>query len=525
VRRLALAIACGALWLILAAVPALADGGPHVMTQNNGSLGLNADGCAGCHRAHTAEGPFLINAADETALCQTCHGAVAVGSTVDVMTGVQYSLRGAAGVGGTQLGALRDGGFDQARIDTDNATRVAYLRSATDVSFRTKVPVTAAEDVTSAHIAMTDNGLTNPGIAWGNGANGTGAGPTVELSCASCHNPHGNGQYRILNPIPEATGAGFNDAWTANIRVSTAADNRVHTVSSSALVAGDVVVIAGHSSAEVNGTWTVATSVSGSGGIYVTLTGLDVLTDGTGGTITRTSGAKVSDAPLPAVGDTRNYTVLQVLGTEGTDSTYLLYASQVATAAGANVFNGIAGDYTAAGGDYLHRTVPWNPDINGACDPTVFPLQAGCTNANDAPNGKPSTFSTQITAWCSACHTRYFADRNPTTDPPNGTTGSAWQYQRPGDDIYSFQHRTIPNRACVTCHVSHGSNAVMDTDPNTVGAQGFSGNYLYPDGTTVSASSRLLKVDNRGTCQACHDPTETSVAGSTVNPAAGTTVP
>ncbi|HEX5591094.1 MAG TPA: hypothetical protein VFX65_12460, partial [Candidatus Limnocylindrales bacterium] len=67
-RRLALVLACGAVWLLLAAIPALADGGPHVMTQNNGSLGINADGCAGCHRAHTATGPYLINAADETAL-------------------------------------------------------------------------------------------------------------------------------------------------------------------------------------------------------------------------------------------------------------------------------------------------------------------------------------------------------------------------------------------------------------------------------------------------------------------------
>jgi len=97
VRRLALVIACGAIWLILTAVPALADGGPHVLTQNNGSLGINADGCAGCHRAHTAQGPFLINAADETALCQTCHGAAVTGATTDVMTGIQYALTGRSG--------------------------------------------------------------------------------------------------------------------------------------------------------------------------------------------------------------------------------------------------------------------------------------------------------------------------------------------------------------------------------------------------------------------------------------------
>src|SRR3990172_9021687 len=131
VRRLALMIACGALWLILAAVPALADGGPHVLTTNNGSLGLNADGCAGCHRAHTAQGPMLINAADETALCKTCHGASVTGATTDVMTGVQYALdvdglRDPA----TLLGALRGGGYDQARLDAGDASRLSYLRTA-----------------------------------------------------------------------------------------------------------------------------------------------------------------------------------------------------------------------------------------------------------------------------------------------------------------------------------------------------------------------------------------------------------
>jgi len=41
----------------------------------------------------------------------------------------------------------------------------------------------------------------------------------------------------------------------------------------------------------------------------------------------------------------------------------------------------------------------------------------------------------------------------------------------------------------------------------------FSGNFSYPvaaGGTVINGgSSRLLKVDNRGTCQLCHDPTHT----------------
>jgi predicted CXXCH cytochrome family protein len=525
VRRLALVIACGAVWLILAAVPALADGGPHAMAQNNGSLGINADGCAGCHRAHTAQGPFLINAADETALCKTCHGAVAVGSTVDVMTGVQYSLRGAAGVGGTQLGALRGGGFDQARLDASNASRLSYLRNATSVSQHPKVAVLAvAEPVTSSHLAMTENGLANPGIAWGNGAVGTGAGPAVEITCGSCHNPHGNGQYRILNKIPESTGAAFTDEWIVDVLATVASNERIYTEVSHALQVGDVVTIDGTGSA-ADGAGRVVATVSAN---YFTLTGVDILADtGAAGTVERTSGVVVTDATLPAPGDTRNYTVMQTKGTEGTESTYLLYASQVATAAGSGTFNGIPGTYTALGGDYFARSVPWNPGINGVCDPTInnsTSIQPGCATAISAPNGRPTTFSGQITAWCASCHTRYFANNNPnptTVDPLD--TGAAWMYPRPGESLFKYQHRTVAGRDCLTCHVSHGTNAVMSGT--------FSSNFTYPDGTIpgvtpgiTNYNSRLLKVNNRGTCQACHDPTGTIPAGTYIGPA-GPTVP
>ena len=135
-RRLALLIAVGATWLFLAALPALADGGPHVSATNNGSSVLTADSCAGCHRAHTAQGQFLINAASEEALCLTCHGAQSAGATTDVLTGVQYTSgaqHNVAGGAGTQLGALRNGGFDQARIGTPML--VLYPRNAAgDVS-------------------------------------------------------------------------------------------------------------------------------------------------------------------------------------------------------------------------------------------------------------------------------------------------------------------------------------------------------------------------------------------------------
>jgi predicted CXXCH cytochrome family protein len=476
VRRLVLLTAVGALWLFLAALPALADGGPHVSSINNGSLGINADGCAGCHRAHTAQGPYLINAADEEALCLTCHGAASTGSTVDVMTGVQYVPAANGTRTGTQLGATRNGGFDQARI---GASEVYRLTNAT-ASIRTKIPPAAPEPVTSAHLALPENGLTLPGIAWGNGDNGSGIGPAVvDLSCGSCHNPHGNGQFRILNPIPETASGIIDDAWVNDV-VEVGVDGTIpdlganvyRTAQSHGLLVGDTVTVAGNSSAAANvANATVATLVGTNG---FTLTGVTT-GNGTGGTVTRIGGVKVTDAALPPAGDTRNYTVIQTVATAPT-----LLASQAAV-------------YPPSAGDYLHRGVPWFERTN-----------------QDAPNGLPATFDDQISAWCSSCHTRYLANQNPTSNPAD-TDGvdNSWRTPRAGDDIYMYQHRVRSDRACTTCHVSHGSNAVMSGT--------FSSTYTYPDGT-VSASSRLLKADNRGTCQSCHDPTGTFPADTSVGP-------
>jgi predicted CXXCH cytochrome family protein len=530
VKKLTLLLAAGSLWLFLAAVPVFADGGPHVSSANSGVSTLAADGCAGCHRAHTAQGEMLINAPSEEELCLTCHGAASTGATTDVMTGIQYALGPTGLRSGTQLGALRGGGFDQARMDAGDMVRASYLRNATAVSQRPKIAVGTAENVTSAHIAMTANGLTLPNVAWGNGVAGSGAGPAADVSCADCHNPHGNGQYRILNVSRE--NATISSEWEVDIRAAYAAavadpdDNSgtpggvngpipamaadtVYTISSHGLLAGDRVTIAGSPDAALNTTWYVKTVTSTGFTVSATNGGatFDITAGGAGGTVSRISGVPVTDATLAAANDTRNYTVMQVKGTEGTESTYLLYASQVVAAAGSGTFNGIAGTYTAGGGDYFARNVPWNPQVNNAaCVPNVYPAPAACATANSAPNGRPSTFSAQITQWCASCHTRYFANDNPRNEAaPDGSTGAAWQYPRPGDSLFNHQHRTVAGRDCLTCHVSHGSNAAMTGT--------FSASFPYPNGT-ASASSRLLKVDNRGTCQACHDPTGTVVAGT-----------
>lgn len=161
---------------------ALADGGPH------GGYTPTTDACAGCHRAHTAAAPRLLTVPVES-LCLSCHGSTATGADTNVEDGV--FLQRDPNTGDTSEGVvdrgLKGGGFVNTVMDTDLDPGGAGAGGA----------------ATSAHTA---DGT--PGTAWGNGAIGSGAGlANFALDCANCHDPHGNGNYRILRPIPRDSGA------------------------------------------------------------------------------------------------------------------------------------------------------------------------------------------------------------------------------------------------------------------------------------------------------------------------------
>ena len=109
-----LLIAAGSLWLFLAAVPALADGGPHVASVNSGVSSLTADSCAGCHRVHTAQGAMLLKTRPRrSSACRaTVRPSPAPPRTSRPASSTRVDQRRPCD---TQLGALRGGGFDQAR--------------------------------------------------------------------------------------------------------------------------------------------------------------------------------------------------------------------------------------------------------------------------------------------------------------------------------------------------------------------------------------------------------------------------
>jgi predicted CXXCH cytochrome family protein len=160
--------------------------------------------CAGCHRAHTAKAEFLLKQA-QPGLCYTCHGGA--GSVLDVVDGTDPN----APVGTSS--ALRGGGFEFALIDGAGANKTIGAPDASGhASTVATIPVApTATAVTSRHQI---DGVTT-GTMWGNGAvsdtvgGALDAGKTgVKLECGSCHDPHGNGNYRILRPVP-------NDAATS----------------------------------------------------------------------------------------------------------------------------------------------------------------------------------------------------------------------------------------------------------------------------------------------------------------------
>ncbi len=331
-RRLVYVAAISLAMFGLGSAPAWADNGPHVPTKGQTAV----DRCAGCHRAHTAQATYLLRDA-QPALCYTCHGSGAGGASTDVRDGVGYT----GFERGTPAGALRGGGFEFALINSGAATK--EINPANGRSMNQHIPVLASgQAATSSH--NVDGSMQT---AWGNGAIGSGAGTQISLRCGSCHDPHGNGNYRILRAVPEESG--------------------------------------------------------------------------------------------------------------------------VATASGITIADTSNKIYTTS--DY------WNTDD------TTLPANVTVGTATVTP------FIANISAWCTTCHTRYLA--------PSGSykTDS-------GDPVYMYRHRTDVNTKqgganCITCHVAHGSNAVMDgTNSKQV---------AFPDATSKLGDSKLLRVDNRGTCNMCHN--------------------
>jgi len=198
--RKLLSVAVVVLAMALAVVGlASADGGPH------GGYTPTTDSCAGCHRAHTAVAPRLLTT-PVGSMCMSCHGSTASGADTNVEDGVftQRDPQTDDTSEGVENRGLRGGGFVNTQMDT-NLGGVGAGGGATSIHTYDAAPL---------------------GVVWGNGAIGSGAGLIdFALECTNCHDPHGNGNYRILRPIPRGSGA----AGLVSVPDETAA-NKLYTI-------------------------------------------------------------------------------------------------------------------------------------------------------------------------------------------------------------------------------------------------------------------------------------------------------
>ncbi|HEY5151077.1 MAG TPA: cytochrome c3 family protein [Mycobacterium sp.] len=531
------------------ASPAFADNGPHQSTTNV----MNVDRCAGCHRAHTASASYLLTQS-ESALCQTCHGAAAGGSTLDVADGVAYGSTGGTGptgpagqarIPGDQTGALRGGGFTKALLSSGPGGVVSRALSSDGHGL---VPALGA---TSGGVSVTSTHNTGvSGTAWGAGGyigatGATGAGTAVTLQCGSCHDPHGGanagyGTYRILKVNPN-TGV-----MVGQVSSMTAAASGVVTINSVAATGvkqNQIITLTGTNVAAFNTTYQVlstpagtaisaqAVTVNSRSGAIATKTLSTATAYTSGGAILTSAGvlatvsAAVVNAPVNSNPPTVTYSVSDTAGVVAGQVVTITGINGVTASGGLNV----SGQITSVGAGTI--TVQGNP---GAAAPSgtygpggwvtlsntaiqdsttksyatanywaqddIYNAQELARDSNGTSAGTTVTsLENNISRWCTTCHTRLLAGSGSWSTPltAGGTT----------DAMYAFRHRSDANTKtvgtmgdspnCLTCHVSHGSNASMSGQ--------YSGAIGNPDGTSNAPDSFLLRVDNRGTCQMCHN--------------------
>lgn len=393
-KRLLLLGAGSALMFTMGGVgTAQADNGPHISTAmgTNSTANIADQGatrCASCHRAHTAKAALLLKAA-QPALCYSCHGG-GLGAKTDVQNGTS----------GSSGAALRGGGFDYALIGAGAAVKKTGDMGNYGPTHSTVVPVGASEATTSSHQI---NGTTS-GTMWGNGAISASWNPgkaSVVLECSSCHDPHGNGNYRILKPIPSDA----NNILVPAVKEVKDADGNITTV-------------------------------------------------GVPAVMSITTGINIPDAPSGLATDTpaERQTIRDATHIYTTDNYWDVRDTKVAT-----------------------------QNVGTAAKP-------------DMTDG----YIANASQWCSTCHTRYLAKS------PDYETNST-------DAIFTYRHTSgrvdkggVERPNCIQCHVSHGSNAAMSGAALNVPFPGAAAS-IKGDADVPSADSRLLRIDQRGVCVACHN--------------------
>jgi predicted CXXCH cytochrome family protein len=193
--------------VVLAPGAALANNGPH------GGYISDTEGCAGCHRAHTAPSSvtwvdgtgskksalLLSDSAQTYQFCLSCHDSTSQGADTNVLDGVYEGTKF-----GTQGADMISGAFG--REDAALGSGVTFDGHN--------------QQVTSTHLINGQSwgaygggafGSTSTVDATGNYPSLLGTGNKIVMDCGTCHDPHGSSNYRILKDEVNGVAVGGYD--------------------------------------------------------------------------------------------------------------------------------------------------------------------------------------------------------------------------------------------------------------------------------------------------------------------------